>query len=167
LLSVLRGEKHSGSAAERVEFADFCQRYKRLHITAIGFYAAAFAADPRLAADVGKWHRYNAARTASLAASGNAADARELAVEEWAWLQERAHGWLRADLAVYTRLAQKRDQATRQAIRKFLLHWQSDPDLLAVRDREWLAAMPAEERARWERLWADVAALLRETGKDG
>jgi hypothetical protein len=32
--------------------------------------------------------------------------------------------------------------------------------LLGVRDRDWLAAMAAVERARWQQLWADVAALL-------
>jgi tetratricopeptide (TPR) repeat protein len=167
LPAVLRGEKEPASAAERLEFAGLCQRYKRLHVASIHFYAAAFATDPKLAADLNRQHRYSAACAAALAAAGNAEDARELAVEEWAWLQQRTHDWVRADLTACMQLAAKGNQATRQTIRKRLLHWQSDPELLAVRDREWLVAMPAEERARWERLWADVAALLREDGKDG
>jgi hypothetical protein len=30
-----------------------------------------------------------------------------------------------------------------------------------VRGKEALAALPAKERAEWEKLWADVADLLR------
>jgi len=40
-------------------------------------------------------------------------------------------------------------------------HWQTDADLAGVRDKEALAKLPAEERQRWQQLWADVAALLR------
>ena len=46
------------------------------------------------------------------------------------------------------------------AVQKRLTHWQNDPDLLAVRDRDWLAAMPEADRARWQQLWADIAAVL-------
>jgi hypothetical protein len=34
------------------------------------------------------------------------------------------------------------------------------PELSGLRDPALLARLPAEERAAWERLWADVAALL-------
>ena len=41
------------------------------------------------------------------------------------------------------------------------MHWQEDRDLAGVRDKDALAKLPAEERAAWEKLWADVAALLK------
>jgi hypothetical protein len=164
LPAVLRGDKQPASAAECLEFADLCQSYKRRHSAAARFYADAFAAEPKLAGDLNRQHRYNAACSAALAAAGKAVDAQHLAVEEWAWLQQQAHAWLRADLTAYTQLVEKGNPATRQAIQKRLDHWRSDPDLLAVRDRDWLAAMPAADSARWQQLWTDVAALHKKAG---
>ena len=47
-----------------------------------------------------------------------------------------------------------------------MTHWQQDGDLARIRDKEVLAKLPAEERAACEKLWADVATLLKnaETG---
>ena len=42
-----------------------------------------------------------------------------------------------------------------------LRHWQQDSDLAGLRDAAALAKLPAEERAACERLWADVAELLK------
>jgi hypothetical protein len=159
LPAILQGEKPPASTAERLEIATFCQRYKGRQAAATDFYTAAFAADPKVAADLNRQHRYNAACAAALASAGNALDTRGLAVEEWAWFQQHAHDWLRADLAVYTHVVEKADETLRQVIQQRLLHWQTDPDLLAVRAREWLAAMPAADSARWQQLWADVANL--------
>ena len=47
--------------------------------------------------------------------------------------------------------------AGRAALRKDLAHWQTDPDLTGVRDKEGLSRVPTGERADWERLWAEVA----------
>jgi hypothetical protein len=38
--------------------------------------------------------------------------------------------------------------------------WLRDPDLDGVRDPDRLAGLPPAERPDWQRLWADVAALL-------
>ena len=47
-------------------------------------------------------------------------------------------------------------------------HWQQDSDLAGVRDAAALEKLPAEERAACEKLWADVAALLKKVeGKNG
>jgi hypothetical protein len=46
-------------------------------------------------------------------------------------------------------------------------HWQQDSDLIAVPDKDWLAAIPESDRARWQKLWADVDALLKKCGADG
>jgi hypothetical protein len=39
--------------------------------------------------------------------------------------------------------------------------WQKSPALAGVRDQDALAQLPAEERAAWEKLWADVDALRK------
>jgi hypothetical protein len=41
------------------------------------------------------------------------------------------------------------------------MRWQEKRDLAGVRDKDALAKLPAEERAAWEKLWADVAAVLK------
>src|SRR5262249_1943963 len=55
--------------SERLDLVEW-RRVKKLHHTAAGLYAAAFAADPRLADDLKAAHRYNAACHAALAAAG-------------------------------------------------------------------------------------------------
>ena len=51
------------------------------------------------------------------------------------------------------------------ALLSVLGRWQSDPGLAGVRDANSLARLPAAERAGWEKLWADVAAVLAEARK--
>ena len=46
-------------------------------------------------------------------------------------------------------------------MRQALKHWQGDPDLAGVRDEDAVAKLPADEREACQKLWADVAALLR------
>jgi hypothetical protein len=41
-----------------------------------------------------------------------------------------------------------------------LKHWQQDGDLAAVRDAAALGKLSPAERRAWQRLWADVKALL-------
>jgi hypothetical protein len=160
--AILAGKQQARSPQELIEFANFCVAYQHLPLAAFGLYSTAFAADPKLAEDLHSWHRYNAACCAALAAAGQGDDAKSLSVEEWAWLQQHALDWLRADLAAYAKLLAKGDKVARQFVQQQLAHWQEDDDLIAVRDKDWLAAMPAFDRARWQKLWADVAALQKE-----
>ena len=78
-------------------------------------------------------------------------------------LRRQALGWLRADLAQYTKLAEQ--DAAKQAVRQRLGHWQQDPDLASIRDKEGLAALPDLERPEWQRLWEDVATVLRKAAE--
>jgi hypothetical protein len=52
--------------------------------------------------------------------------------------------------------------ADRPAVQQALRHWQMDTDLAGIRDPAALTKLPAEECAACERLWADVAALLKQ-----
>ena len=46
------------------------------------------------------------------------------------------------------------------AMQQFLSHWQHDPDLAGVREKAALAQLPKGEREAWQKLWANVDALL-------
>jgi serine/threonine-protein kinase len=166
LPAVLRGKKKPASATEYLEFASLCQMYKHRHAAAARLYADAFAADPKLADDLDQQHRYIAACAAALAAAGKGVDASKLDDKERTRLRQQALDWLRADLAAYTRLVEKGNPNARRAIQQRLAHWQQDTDFTTLRDAKALVALPATERAAWQQLWADVAALLVKARKD-
>jgi hypothetical protein len=46
-------------------------------------------------------------------------------------------------------------------VQQKLKHWQMDSGLAGIRDATALAKRVAEDRAACEKLWADVAALLK------
>src|SRR5262249_45116704 len=92
------------SAGEALEFAVLCQHpAKRLHASAVRLAAAAFTDRPKLADDLRKQHRYNAACSAALAAAGLAEDAKNLPDAARKKLRQQALAWLRGDLAVYAK----------------------------------------------------------------
>jgi tetratricopeptide (TPR) repeat protein len=154
LPAILKGQARPADAAEQLGLADLCKT-KRRYAAAARFYADAFAADPQRADHLRPGHRYNAACCAALAAGEQGTDAPKRDDPERARLRGQALNWLRADLAAWAKVAD------RALVRRKLAHWQQDPDLAGVRGREALAALPAEERAQWEKLWAEVADLLR------
>jgi serine/threonine-protein kinase len=162
LPAVLNGNAEPASARERLELASLCQMScKRLHATAARFAAEAFRADPKRADDLQQQYRDNAACSAALAAAGQAEDARFLPDRVVLKLRAQAYRWLRADLALYARLAEQADPRAKQAVRQRLLHWRADTDLASVRDKPALAGLDADERQQWQRLWQEVDALLR------
>jgi serine/threonine-protein kinase len=161
LAAVLAGQAEPADAAEWLTLAQLCGRYKRLHATAARFYAGAFAADPRLAADLGQQHRYNAACSAALAAAGQGEDAKRLPDKLRPMLRRQALAWLRDDLTAYAKLAERAEPAARQPVREKMRHWQQDADLAPVRDQEALDRLPDDERQSWRQLWDDVGALLK------
>jgi tetratricopeptide (TPR) repeat protein len=160
LPAFLKGEFKPKDPTERLRLASVCQARKLHHATA-RLYADAFAADPNLAEDLNAQHRYNAACCGALAAAGQGKDAARLDDKERARLRRQALDWLRADLASYTKLIASGAPNARSLMQQRMQHWQKDSDLAGVRDKEALAKLPAVERAACEKLWADVAALLK------
>jgi tetratricopeptide (TPR) repeat protein len=152
LPAVLQGEDRPADAAERLDFAVLC-RGARQYAAAAGLYADAFAADPKLA-DLRAAHRYDAARSAAVAAAGRGAGAPKPDGPEGSRLRRQALGWLRADLAAWVR------SPNRALARRALVRWQRDAGLAGVRDERALAALPSDERAEWDQLWAGVAYRL-------
>jgi tetratricopeptide (TPR) repeat protein len=162
LPAIFNGEAGPAPAAEQVEIADLCRQYKRLHAAAARFYTDAFAADPRLAADLRKSHRYNAACSAALASAGQGDDAKNLPDKVQLMLRRQALTWLRADLVAWSKFLDSGQPQARATVERTLQHWQSNPDLVGVRDKAGLARLPDAERQAWEKLWADVEALRKQ-----
>jgi tetratricopeptide (TPR) repeat protein len=161
LPALLAGKAKPSSPQEQIELALFCASYKERYRAAVRFFTDAFTAEPKLAEDLRFQHRYDAACAAALAAAGKGVDAGKLEDKERARLRQQALDWLRADLTVYTRDADKGPPNTRRAIQQRLAHWQQDTDLITLRDANALTAIPEKEWAAWQKLWSDVAALLK------
>jgi tetratricopeptide (TPR) repeat protein len=104
LPAVLGGHDTPASAAEALTLAQMCQLQKR-PAAAARLYADAFTTQPRLAADLDRQHRDDAACSAALAAAGAGEDARLLPDRVTLMFRAWALAWLRANLQEYTRLA--------------------------------------------------------------
>jgi tetratricopeptide (TPR) repeat protein len=159
LPAILRGDTKPASATDRLELA-LCQRYKRLHVGAVRFSCDAFTADPKLADDLRSRQRYYAARSAALAAAGQAEDAKNLPDKERLGLRRQALHWLRDDLALWAQVAERAEALAKQQVRRAMQHWQQHTELASVRDKAALDQLPDDERMQWRQLWDDVAALL-------
>ena len=152
LPGLLQG-KERPPAAELLKLAHLCRDYGRPHAAA-GLYALAFVARPALADGLETGTRYYAACAAARAGAGEGPDGARLGGPERADLRRQALAWLRADLALRATLFQGG-----KSVAWALTIWQTDTALGGVREPAALANLPAEERARWQRLWADVTAL--------
>jgi serine/threonine-protein kinase len=157
LQAIVRGHARPAGAAECIELARLCCR-RNHHATAVRFFTQAFAADPKLADNQGVSYRYRAACAAAQAGCGQDKGAAGPDQVGRSGLRRQALEWLRADLdrRVSRLPAAPQDRAVLVAV---LRRWQNDPALAGVRDASALATLPPAERARWQKLWADVAAL--------
>jgi tetratricopeptide (TPR) repeat protein/serine/threonine protein kinase len=165
-LPAVLAEKDRPTGAEWLEFAGLCQVTKR-YAAAARLYADAFAAGPKFADDLRAGYRYNTACCAALAAGGQGTDAAKLDDKERTRLRRQVLDCLRADLALWGKQLEGATPPVRAIVQKTLLHWQQDPDLAGVRDASALAKLPEAERVEWQKLWADVAALLKKAEADG
>jgi hypothetical protein len=166
LPAVLRGAAEPAGAAERLEFASLCRHpARRLHAAAARLAADAFAEEPKLGDDLNAQHRYNAACSAALAATGQGADAHKVPDKARLPLRRQALRWLQADLARYAKFVQAGKPALKQAVRQRLAHWQGDADLVSVRAKDALAELPGAEADAWRKLWAEVDALRKRAGR--
>jgi len=158
LTATRKGKARPAGPAECLELADFCRQLKQLPAAAVQFYTEAFAAEPKLAADLQAAHRYRAAQSAALAGCGQGKDAAGLGAAKRAQLRGQSLEWLQADLALWTKQRETgRPQADQAALAR-MHEWGSEPSLAGVRDAPGLAGLPAVERRRWQAFWADVAA---------
>jgi tetratricopeptide (TPR) repeat protein len=152
--ATLQGKGQPGDAGGQLDLARLCRDCGRPYAAA-RLYAAAFAARPALADDLGSSNRYDAACAAARAAADPGSDEARLGEPERAGLRRQALDWLRADLALRAKLLQDG-----KPVGWALMIWQTDPALAGVRDSTPLAKLPDDERKEWQRLWADVALGL-------
>jgi serine/threonine-protein kinase len=155
LPAFLKGEHKPSDTAERLGLLRVCQA-RKLHHAATRLYADAFAADAKLLEDATTALRYRAACQAALAGAGQGEDAGKLDDQQRARLRQQALDWLRAELTLLAA-----GEVGRSRVARILRQWCKDKDLASLRDRDALAKLPAEERAACEKLWSDVAALLK------
>jgi serine/threonine-protein kinase len=121
LPAILEGTDTPATDAERLALAELCQQpFKKHYAVAARFYAEVFAHDAKLADDLRQQHRYKAACATALAGCGQGEDARALPDKVALGLRRQALGWLRADLALYAKLAERDDPAAKQAVRQRL-----------------------------------------------
>jgi serine/threonine-protein kinase len=167
LPAILRDAIRPADAAERLELANLCT-FKNLPAAAARFFGEAFTAQPALAEDLKTGHRYNAACAAALAGCGQGQDTALLDDQARARWREQALVWLRADLALWTRQLANATPDERAAARQMLAHWQRDPDLAGLRERDALTRLPEAERQACRQLWTRVRELREQPtrGKD-
>jgi serine/threonine-protein kinase len=160
LPAVLDGKDQPHDNAERLAFAQIAYEMKRF-VGAAGLWAQSLAAEPALGDVPRARHRYNAACAAALAAAGQGKDDPPPDDAAKTMLRAQALGWLRAELAVWSKAVETGDLKIRAAVAATLRHWQSDPDLAGVRDAETLDKLPDAERVQWRALWDEMGRLLK------
>jgi serine/threonine-protein kinase len=158
--AVRAGRDEPASPAEAVAFADLLRTpTHRDALAAARLYERAFAGDPTLADDLAGAYRYGAAAFAARAGCGLGTGA-PADPSDRASLRGRALMWLRADLALRDEQAASQDPARRRGAAGSLEYWLNDADLAGVRPGPGRIDLPAEERAAWDALWADVRTTL-------
>jgi serine/threonine protein kinase len=161
---MLSGKEQPADAAERLDLARICMRYK-MQNAAARFYAEALVQQPAVADDLKSGHRYNAACAAALAGCGRGHDADRLGEQERARLRKQALGWLQADLSAWRRLLDRQPDKARATVEQTMQHWLNDTDLAGGRDLQALVRLPEAERLLWQKLWEDVQALRDRAAK--
>jgi serine/threonine protein kinase/tetratricopeptide (TPR) repeat protein len=161
-LPLVLENKEDAGPNELLALAQMCQQYRKRNASAARLYQEAFQAQPRLADDLGKQHRYNAACSAALAGCGQGEEAAKLMAEEKSKLRHQARDWLQADFDSYAKLLKKENVGTVMQVIQQLTHWQQDQDLAGVRDVNQLVKLPDEEKQSWQKLWTDVRELHKE-----
>jgi eukaryotic-like serine/threonine-protein kinase len=166
LPAILRGDDRPKDNAGRLAVAQACYDTKR-HAAAARFWAEALAAEPKLADDRRAQHRYNAACAAALAGSGQGTDDPKPDDAARATLRGQALDWLKAERAAWAKVLDSGDAQARSGAAQMLRHWQADPDLAGVRDRDAIEKLLADERRAWEAIWKDVDTLLKGVSRPG
>src|SRR5262249_5806185 len=124
-------------------------------------WAEALASDPKLFDDRQSQHRYNAARSAVLAAGGHGQNQPPLDDAAKAKLRRRALDWLKAERTAWARFLETGTPQAVSQIMQNLSDWKQGSDLAGIRDADALAKLPAEEQKAFLQLWTDVAELKK------
>jgi eukaryotic-like serine/threonine-protein kinase len=162
LPAILKGDDRPKDNADRLALGQMCYDTKRF-AAAARFWDEALKADPKLGDDRQLQHGYNVACAAALAGAGPGKDEPPPDDSARAKLRGQALGWLKAELAMWTRFLESDPSHAKPAIIQTIGHWKADPDLAGIRDPDALTKLPDAEREAWKTFWADVEALLKRT----
>jgi hypothetical protein len=160
LPAVLKGVDYQADAAERTSFGQLCYD-RKLHAAATRLYAEALKADPKLTDDREARHAYNAACSAALAGCGQCKDEPPPDEPARAQLRAQALGWLKEELAAWSKVLANGGPQGRSTVAETLHHWLEDSDLVGVREVRALSRLPEAERNSWQAFWKDVDTLLK------
>ena len=143
---------------ELITFAELCACEER-YGDACRLYLKAFRTDAKLAEDREYGDRYAAAAAAAARrAAGDGKGAAPDEAERKRW-RRQAYDWLREDLNDWAAVLDHGPASARAEARMVLEDWRDDDDLDSVHDH--LDKLPENERQAWQKLWADVDALLQ------
>ena len=155
------GSYTPASNDERLGLAEVVRDQEANQYAATSLYAAAFAADPKLADDLKAGHRYNAACFASLAAAGQGEDAAKLDNAERTRLRKQALDWLRADLALRTKQLETGKPADRAEVQQTVRRLAKGHRPGRHPRRGGPGQALGDEQKAFTQFWTDVAALLK------
>jgi serine/threonine protein kinase/tetratricopeptide (TPR) repeat protein len=153
------GTAEPADNGQRLDLARLCS-YRQRFAAAARFYAAALGADPNLADDAARGHRYSAACAAARAAHGDG-DAAPLDAAARSQLRKQAVVWLRAELDAAAKPLAAGKPAERSRLVTRLRQWKTDADLASLRDPDEVGKLPDDERASLKGLWSDLDAALK------
>jgi DNA-directed RNA polymerase specialized sigma24 family protein len=89
-------------------------------------------------------------------------DLNQLGAAGLARWRRQALDWLRAELAVQSRMLATNNPQQRDAVADAMRDWRVESDLAGVRDVQALAKLPEDEQKAWRALWQQVLSLLKE-----
>jgi hypothetical protein len=156
---LLSGEQRLEGADDLAALGLLCL-WKGRYADAARFFGDAFKADPRLADDLRRGHRFLAAGAAARAGCGQGEGAGTLTDAERARLRTQARTWLRADLDALARLVAFGTPDERADALGSALRWRRSVGLAGVRDREGLERLPEAEQAEWCKLWEEIEVVI-------
>jgi hypothetical protein len=159
LRAVAKGEAPKDNT-ERLALAQRAYDTKR-YVLAARLWGEASENDPELAADRQTQPRYNAACAAALAACGPGSDEPSLDEGARAELRAQALAWLKLELVAWAGLVESGALPDRSSVVRTLKHWQSDSDLVGIRDESALGKLPEVERVALTGLWSEVERVLK------
>jgi tetratricopeptide (TPR) repeat protein len=159
LPAILNGRLTPASTKEKLLLGEICLT-KKWYAAAAGFYKEALVEQPDLAANLSDGYRYDAARAAVLAGSGQGEDLSPTQAGEQVRWRKQALAWLQADLALCARTADQRGPLPPLSIIQTLQRLRHHVHFSGVRGAA-IANLPPDERAAWHSLWVDVDTLLK------
>ncbi len=143
LPAVVRGEIRPADSTEVLDLVRYCAMFEKKYALAARLAADGLKADPKL---FNMWPEVAwFAGYAVQASAGNGTDAADLTPVQRADLRRQALAWVRKSTMWAA--------PTYSAVAR---HFATIRDFAPVRDPKELVKLPPDERAEWEKFWADV-----------